>query len=101
MTNIVEKIGNSKIVEKVANAVNRFSATNFAALPGRGAKALVEGKSIEIGGPRLLTEANVTMPPDVEELTTEWASDGKTVLYTIAEGRLLGALACRPKPRPG
>jgi cation transport ATPase len=64
------------------------SASNFEALPGRGAKALLKGKSIEIGGPRLLTEAKVTVPPEVEKLTTPWASDGKTVLYAVAQGRL-------------
>src|SRR5271154_2626727 len=50
-------------------------ATNFEALSGRGARALVKGKSIAVGGPRLLTETNVTIPPTVEKLTTAWASD--------------------------
>jgi P-type Cu2+ transporter len=80
--------------------VTPLSATNFEALPGRGAKASVEGKSVEVGGPRLLTEANVTMPPDLEKLTTVWASDGKTVLYTVAEGRLLGAFVVEDQIRP-
>jgi len=69
--------------------LTRLAATNFEALPGRGAKALVEGTSIEIGGPRLVTEAKVTVPPEVEKLTTAWGSDGKTVLYALAQGRLL------------
>jgi len=34
-----------------------LQATNFEALPGRGAQAQVNGKSVIIGGPRLLTEA--------------------------------------------
>jgi Cu2+-exporting ATPase len=80
--------------------VTRLSATNFEALAGRGAKALVEGKAVEIGGPRLLTEAKVTVPPEVEKLTTTWASDGKTVLYAVAEGRLLGAFAVEDEIRP-
>jgi Cu2+-exporting ATPase len=80
--------------------VSRLSATNFEALPGRGAKALVEGKSVEIGGPRSLTEAKVAVPPDVEKRTTAWASDGKTVLYAVAEGRLLGAFAVEDEIRP-
>jgi Cu2+-exporting ATPase len=88
----------------VADAKRRnvapLSATNFEALPGRGAKALVEGKSVEVGGPRLLTEAKVSLPPDVEKLTTAWASDGKTVLYTVAEGRVLGAFAIEDQIRP-
>src|SRR5712692_4686689 len=45
----------------------RLVVTNFEALPGRGAKAIVEGTSVEIGGRRLVTEAKVTVPPDVEQ----------------------------------
>src|SRR5271156_210529 len=88
------------IAEAKRRHVTPLSATNFEALPGRGAKALVEGKSVEVGGPRLLTEAKVTLPPDFEKLTTTWASDGKTVLYAIAEGRLLGAFAVEDQIRP-
>src|SRR3989441_593211 len=80
--------------------LTRLAVTNFEALPGRGAKALVEGTSIEIGGPRLVTEARVTVPPEVEKLTTAWTSDGKTVLYVLAQGRLLGALAVEDEIRP-
>jgi Cu2+-exporting ATPase len=75
-------------------------AAEFEALPGRGAKALVDGKTIVVGGPRLLTEGKVTVPPEVEKSTTAWASEGKTVLYVIAEGRLLGAFAVEDEIRP-
>jgi Cu2+-exporting ATPase len=88
------------VAEAKRRSVSRLSATNFEALPGRGAKALVEGKSVEIGGPRLLTEAKVAIPPDVEERTNAWASDGKTVLYAVAEGRVLGAFAVEDEIRP-
>jgi P-type Cu2+ transporter len=88
------------VAEAKRRHVTPLSATNFEALPGRGAKALVEGKSVEVGGPRLLTEAKVTMPSDLEKLTTAWASDGRTVLYAIAEGRLLGAFAVEDQIRP-
>jgi P-type Cu2+ transporter len=88
------------VAEAKRRSVTRLSATNFEALPGRGAKALVAGKSVEIGGSRLLTEAKVGMPPDVEKRTTVWASDGKTVLYAVAEGRLLGAFAVEDQIRP-
>ena len=88
------------VAEAERRSLTQLAATNFEALPGRGAKALVEGKSIEIGGPRLLTEAKVTVPPEVEKLTTAWASDGKTVLYVVAQGRLLGAFAVEDEIRP-
>jgi Cu2+-exporting ATPase len=88
------------VAEAARRGLTRLAATNFEALPGRGAKALVDGTSIEIGGPRLVTEAKVTVPPEVEKLTTAWASDGKTVLYALAQGRLLGAFAVEDEIRP-
>jgi len=40
------------------------------------------------------------VPPEVEKLTHVWASDGKTVLYAVAEGRILGAFAVEDEIRP-
>jgi len=75
-------------------------AADFEALPGRGAQARVNGKNIVIGGPRLLSEGKMTVPPQVEKLTTVWAFEGKTILYVAADGRLLGALAVEDEIRP-
>src|SRR5947207_1646271 len=49
-----------------------LKATGFEELPGRGAQALVNGKSVAIGGPRLVSEAKVTVPPEAEKLTSAW-----------------------------
>src|ERR1700720_4307806 len=86
--------------EAKRRGVSQLSSTNFVALPGRGAEALVGGEKIAIGGPRLLTEAIVTAPPEIEKLATTWASDGKTVLYVVAQSRLLGAFAVEDEIRP-
>jgi Cu2+-exporting ATPase len=88
------------VLEAARRRLTRLAATNFEALPGRGAKALMEGTSVEIGGPRLMTEAKVTVPAEVEKLTMGWASDGKTVIYALAEGQLLGAFALEDEIRP-
>ncbi len=88
------------VAEAKRRGVAQLSATNFETLPGRGAKALVEGKSVEVGGPSLLTESKVTVPPEAEKLTHTWASDGKTVLYAVGQGRLLGAFAAEDEIRP-
>jgi P-type Cu2+ transporter len=40
------------------------------------------------------------VPPEVEKLTTVWTSEGKTVLYVVAEGKLLGAFAVEDEIRP-
>src|ERR1700688_3603011 len=52
------------VAEAKRRSLTLLSATNFEALPGRGTKALVEGKIVEVGGPRLLTEANLTVHAD-------------------------------------
>jgi Cu2+-exporting ATPase len=77
-----------------------LQAADFEALPGRGAQARVSGKSVAVGGPRLLTESKVTVPSKVEKLTSPWTSEGKTVLYVVTEGRLLGAFAVEDEIRP-
>ena len=99
-SNSEHPLAKAVVAEAKRRSVAQLSAAKFEALPGRGAKAFVEGKSVEIGGPRLLTEATATVSPEVEELTTAWASDGKTVLYAVAEGRLLGAFAVEDEIRP-
>jgi Cu2+-exporting ATPase len=88
------------VAEAKRRNVPTVQAADFEALPGRGARALVDSKTIVIGGPRLLTEGDVTLPAEVEKLTTTWASEGKTVLYVVAEGRLLGAFAVEDEIRP-
>jgi Cu2+-exporting ATPase len=88
------------VTEAKRRNVTQLSATNFEALAGRGAKALVEGETIVVGGPRLLTEAKVAVPREVEKLTTAWATDGKTVLYAVAQDQLLGVFAVEDEIRP-
>jgi len=40
------------------------------------------------------------VPSVLEKLTTAWASEGKTVLYVVGDGRLLGAFAVEDEIRP-
>jgi Cu2+-exporting ATPase len=86
--------------EAKRRGVSHLSSSNFVALPGRGAEALVGGEKIAIGGPRLLTEVKLKAPPEIEKLATTWASDGMTVLYVVAQTRLLGAFAVEDEIRP-
>src|SRR3989441_4336613 len=60
------------VTEAKRRKVSQLSVTNFEALAGRGAKALVEDETIIVGGPRLSIEAKVAVPPEVEKLTTAW-----------------------------
>jgi P-type Cu2+ transporter len=67
------------VAEAKRREVPDLKAINFEALTGRGARALVDGKTVLVGGPRLLAEAKVEAAPDVAKFGSTWASEGKTV----------------------
>jgi len=75
-------------------------AAKFQELPGRGAQGIVNGKTVVVGGPRLLIESKAAVPSEIEKLTTEWGAKGKTITFVVEEGRLLGALAVEDEIRP-
>jgi Cu2+-exporting ATPase len=81
-------------------AVTVPSADGFVALAGRGARATVAGRAVQIGGPRLLADLNLQPAPDIAASTESWAADGRTVLHVVRDGQILGALALEDEIRP-
>ncbi len=65
--------------------------TDFEAVPGKGAKATVEGRHLFIGNRALMEEIGVAVPDDPR--LAELARQGKTVIHVAADGQLVGALA--------
>jgi Cu2+-exporting ATPase len=72
------------------------TATGFEALAGRGARALVDGREVAVGGPALLAELGVAVPDDL----TGWETRGRTVLAVVKGGRVAGLLALEDEVRP-
>jgi len=77
-----------------------LAATQFEALPGRGAQAMISGESVAVGGPRLLSDRQVTAPTELAKATATWAAEGKTVLSVLSQHRVLGAFAVEDEIRP-
>ena len=75
-------------------------AESFEALPGRGARASVDGQVVHVGGPRLLEELGVAPPAEIATATDAWAAEGRTVLHVVADGQVLGALSVEDEIRP-
>ena len=71
-------------------------ATGFEPLPGRGARATVDGHEVAVGGPRLLADLGVQPDPGA----ADWDDAGRTVLHVIVDGRVAGALALEDEIRP-
>lgn len=66
--------------------------TDFSALSGRGVRAKADGKSIYVGGPRLLEELNIKLDNKLQAATDKSSTDGKTVVYIIENKTVLGAI---------
>jgi Cu2+-exporting ATPase len=76
------------------------SAQGFEALAGRGARASVDGRIVQVGGPRLLTDIGATPPPELSAETDRWAANGASVLHVVVDGRVAGAVAVEDEIRP-
>jgi Cu2+-exporting ATPase len=83
-----------------ARGVAPASATEFEALPGRGAQATIGGRRIAMGGPRLLEESGAEVSPELARQTDVWSGEGRTVLYVVDSGKVLGAVALEDEIRP-
>ena len=76
------------------------SASDFEAITGRGVTANVDGTTVAVGGPALLDHLDLVVPDELSEVTSRWSADGGSVLYVIAEGRVVGALTEADEIRP-
>jgi Cu2+-exporting ATPase len=72
--------------------LNVEQATGFSALSGRGAKATVKGRTIHVGGPRMVEELKAEMPNSIKEASVQASDEGKTVVYVIEGKTVSGAI---------
>ena len=71
-------------------------STAFKAILGKGAKAEVNGKTVYVGSPTMLTDLNLRAnDPRISQLQNA----GKTVVFTVIDGKLAGAFALADKVR--
>jgi len=74
--------------------INVPAVDNFNAITGKGVEATVEGKDIKVVSPGYLKENNVQLPKDFKAETDE------TIVFVLAEGKLLGSIALSDGIRP-
>jgi P-type Cu2+ transporter len=75
-------------------------AGGFQALPGRGVQAAVNGRTLQVGGPRLLEQEHVTAPETLAQQARLWGERGQTVVYLVEKGQALAAFALADVIRP-
>jgi P-type Cu2+ transporter len=80
------------------------TVAGFEALPGRGVKAIVEGKPYSIGGPRLLEMLRAAPPAELQAFVAQSEAKGQTVVYLVQAQAVVAAFALadviRPESKP-
>jgi P-type Cu2+ transporter len=75
------------------------TASGFRSMSGRGVEAQVDGTTVAVGGPALLTQRELEVPPVVDEAVVGWKERGASVLYVMEDGRVTGALSLEDEIR--
>ncbi len=68
-------------------------ATDFEAIPGRGVRAVVDGRETYVGGPNLLGQLDGDIPTDLRAFADEAGENAQTVVYLVRDGDLVAAVA--------
>ncbi|MYW90611.1 copper-translocating P-type ATPase [Amycolatopsis rubida] len=84
----------------VAGGPEVVPAAEFEALPGLGARGVVEGTAVAVGRPRLLVDAGISVGPEVEAVVASAEAGGATVVLVSAAGEVAGMLAVRDEVKP-
>ncbi len=72
------------------------ASSDFSSSPAVGVSALVDGRRVRVGGPRLLAEAERS---ELDEAAV-WHSEGAMVLHVLVDGSVAGALKLADEVRP-
>ncbi|WP_428340292.1 heavy metal translocating P-type ATPase [Mycobacterium sp.] len=75
-------------------------AQDFGSTPGRGVRATIDGRTVQVGSPRHLL-SDVGNPTVISEAVADLEAAGKTVVIVVADGVPVGVLALADQLRPG
>jgi len=75
-------------------------ADSFTALPGLGARGVVNGREVIFGREKLLAGQGMTVPPDLAGQCLEWEQAGHTTVLAGWDGTVRGAMAVADTVKP-
>ncbi len=76
------------------------AASSFTAIPGRGVRASVSGRSLSVGGPNLLSGLKVVISPELAIFAADAASHGQGVISLVEGEVVLATFAVADAIRP-
>jgi Cu2+-exporting ATPase len=70
--------------------IKLFETKDFKAIMGKGVAGYINGDLVLIGNEKLMTEYEVVLNPDIENIIIEYQSKGKTVSYIAVNNKIEG-----------
>ena len=71
-------------------------SSDFSSSPAVGVRALVDGRTVQVGGPYLLEQEGASELP----VADEWRGEGAIILHVLIDGTVAGALRLADEIRP-
>lgn len=90
----------ARAVVAAASPGDVAQGSHFESLPGRGVRAQVDGRLVEVGGPALLRELALPEPESLRARTDTWRTRGHAIVWVVEQGAVVGALAVADEIRP-
>ena len=75
------------------------TASEFRSMTARGVEAVVAGRRLAVGGPKLLKESGANLPSTVLDAVEGWKIRGAAVLYLLEGSTVLAAFALEDRVR--
>ncbi|WP_458189088.1 copper-translocating P-type ATPase [Haladaptatus sp. NG-WS-4] len=69
------------------------TATGFEALKGRGVRATVDGETVHVGGPNLLSQFDGDVPSRLTDFAERAGDSAQTVVYLVRQNDVIAAFA--------
>jgi Cu2+-exporting ATPase len=87
------------IVSAAHDRGNVPTATGFRSMTARGVEAVVDGRTLAVGGPTLMRERSAEIPSKLRTDVDAWKERGAVVLFLLEGDRVLGAFALEDEVR--
>ncbi len=93
-------IAHAVVSEAKHRKLKPLPAGRFERIPGKGARAIIDGMTVKVGSYELLKDDDIAVPVSVKERAAALAKEGKTIIFVLSGRALSGALALADIIRP-
>ena len=97
MAGSIEELSEHPIARAIAAAApSKSTVADFRAIPGKGARGVIDGREVAVVSPGYLAENGIPAPEGSEAL----AGGGRTVVHVLSDGAVVAAIALADTVRP-